>query len=212
LFSHDFDNLVSPDVGDSLRVIASSPGYIQIQNNIPGMTGNVVVLSQALGNCPNCPTFSLLGTRVNSDVSETTGSYEITWTSTQTKANVKEAPFVALNSTGHEIARLSYITVSSQNILRFTVRDSVAGDFVQDVGSWFEDVPQSFKITVNLTTLGLNPSNTVSVSGDGVTPVTNRPALNAKSLMRIGYVLTGIDAGIIASDKWNISRVPDRLP
>jgi hypothetical protein len=212
IFSHNFDNLnfilTPPDVGDSLRVQATSPGYIQLQNNIPGMTGSAVVLSQAQGNCVNCPVFALIGTRVNSSISESTGSYEVTWTSLQTKPNIKEAPFVVLNGNGLEIARLSYLTESSQNILRLTV-PTATGTFTQNVGFWTQNVAQSFKITVNLTTLGLNPSNTVSFSGDGLTSVSNQPAVNATSLFQIGYLLTGIDAGIMASDNWRVTRIAD---
>jgi len=61
--------------------------------------------------------------------------------------------------------------------------------------------------------LGGVPANTVSISGSAVTnPITNKKAVNATSLMKIGYLLTGIDAGIIASDKWNVVRIPDATP
>jgi len=87
VFADDFTELTSPpDVGDAWTINAVSPGYIQIQNGIADLTGSVVVLSQAQGNCANCPVFRLLGTRVNAAETETVGSYEVTWTSVQTKA------------------------------------------------------------------------------------------------------------------------------
>jgi hypothetical protein len=223
LFSHDFDSLTGPDVGDALVAMATPPGYIQIQNDIPAYPGeNVVVLSQAQGNCAGCPVFSLLGTRVNSTIAEDDGSYEVTWSSVQTKPNIKEAPFVVLNAAGAEIARLSYVTISNVNKLQFKYLTNVGCPpgppgatclKTEDVGLWTQNQKQDFKITVNLNTLGGVPANTVSISGSAVTnPITNKKAVNATSLMKIGYLLTGIDAGIIASDKWNVVRIPDATP
>ena len=99
----------------------------------------------------------LLASRLDTLETNTVGAYEVTWQSVQTKPSVKEAPFVVLNDAGLEVARLSYVTESSQNILRFT-----AGGVSTDVGFWVRNVSQAFKITVNLTTL--NPSNSGKVS------------------------------------------------
>jgi hypothetical protein len=204
VFLDDFTDLASPpDIGDAWTINATSPGYIQLQNGAGDLSGSVVVLSQAQGNCSNCPVFSLLGTRVNAAETETVGSYEVTWQSVQTKPNVKEAPFVVLNDAGAEIARLSYVTESSVNKLLFT-----AGGVTTNVGTWVQNVHQDFKITVNLTTLNTATSQTVSISGTGVTSVT-RSAPNATTLRQIGYVLTGIDAGIIGADNFRVIRLSD---
>jgi hypothetical protein len=224
-FSHEFNVLTPPDVGDALiaTLPSSSPGYIEIQSNtIPALPGNVVVLSQAQGNCPECPEFSLLGTRVNSSIAEDDGSYEITWSSVQTRPNIKEAPFVVRNEAGAEIARLSYVTVSNQNKLLFKYLTDVGCAppattclVTADVGTWTQNQKQDFKITVNLNTLNPALAHTVSLSGSlgAVTsPVVNQRAINATSLLKIGYVLTGIDAGIIASDNWKVVRIPDSTP
>jgi hypothetical protein len=223
IFDDDFSDLdATPDVGDNLIIESYSPGYIQLQNNITALPGSVVVLSQAGGNCtpPQCPTFRLLGTRENSAISETTGSYEVMWSSVQTKPNVKEAPFVILNSSGAEIARLSYVTESSQNKILFKYLTDVGCTppaatcmVTANAGSWIQNEKQDFKVTVHLTTLGLYPSSSVSLqvttSAGTTTPVLNQKAYNATSLLQIGYILTGIDAGIIASDNWNVKRIPD---
>ena len=209
VFEDDFTEIASPpDVGDSWLVQATHPGYIQVQNGLGDMTGSVVVLSQGQGACTNCPVFQLLGTRVNSSQTETVGTYEVSWRSVQDKPSVKEAPFVVLNNAGAEIARLSYVTESSNNILRFT-----AGGVSTDVGNWVRDVSQSFKITVNLTTLNPATSNRVSLEINGSPVATNPNAIaNATTLKQIGYVLTGIDAGIIGADDFRVIRLPDIPP
>jgi hypothetical protein len=222
IFADDFndpddfnDGSDVPDLGDAWTISATSPGYIQIQDGLGDLTGGVVVLSQAQGNCSNCPTFRLLGTRVNASQGETIGTYEVSWQSLQNKPNVKEAPIVVLNGSNNnnEIARLSYMTITSQNRLIFTVRN---GNQVQtiDVGPWVQNVHQDFAIAVNLTTLNPAVAHTVSLSIDG-TPVPqaqNIPASRATSLKQVGYVLTGIDAGIIASDNWRVTRLADIPP
>jgi hypothetical protein len=217
IFEDDFGELNSPpDVGDTWSVMATSPGFVRINpTGLGDLPGPIVELSQAQGNCANCPEFHLLGTRANSATSETIGTYEVTWKSVQVKPNVKEAPFVVLNASNNnnEIARLSYVSVSSQNRLIFTVRN---GNQLQtvDAGAWVKEVSQSFKITVNITTLNPATSQTVSLAVDGV-PVTgaqNIPASRAASLRRIGYLLTGIDAGIIGADDFRIIRLPDVPP
>ncbi|HWP71124.1 MAG TPA: hypothetical protein VNM36_08490, partial [Gemmatimonadaceae bacterium] len=140
---------------------------------------------------------------VNGSDNETVGTYEITWQSVQTKPNVKEAPFVVLNGAGAEIARLSYVTENSVNKLLFT-----AGGVTTNVGTWVQNVHQDFKITVNLTTLNGN-SNKVSLAIGPTTVVSNQAAPNATTLKQIGYVLTGIDAGIIGADNFRVVRLSD---
>jgi hypothetical protein len=208
------DGVDTPDLGDAWTINATSPGYIQIQDALGGLSGGVVVLSQAQGNCANCPIFRLLGTRVNSTENESVGSYDVTWDASQTKPNVKEAPYVVYNKDAVEIARVSYVTISSQNKILLTVNKPGPNDDVYEAGTWVTNTPQTFKLTVNLTVLGSN-DQTVSlaigpVGGALTTYWTNKPAPFATSLKQMGYVLTGIDAGIIASDNWKTTRLADQ--
>jgi hypothetical protein len=197
---HFVDILNPPEIGDAWTIQSSPPGSITVQNG-------EVVLSQAQGACTNCPVFQLLGTRVNGTPTETIGSYDVVWTSRQTKPNIKEAAFVVLNGIGDEIARLSYVSVSNQNRLIFTVQQA-GTDSVYDVGAWLQNVNQTFKITVNTTVLSTN-DNTVSFEGAGLTTVSNIATPFATSLKQIGYNLTGIDAGIMVSDNWSVFRKND---
>jgi hypothetical protein len=218
----------TPDLGAGNWLFKSqSPGYIRIQNALGDMvptegdTG-IVVLSQGQGACTSCPLFRLLGTSTTAN--ETIGSYAITWRSLQNKPNVKEAPFVILNAISAngnthdksiEIARLSYVTVSSQNKLLFIVRSGINDSTVYEVpGGWVKDVSQKFTVTVNLTTLDPAFSQRISLSVNDVpvAAVQNVQAPRATLLKQIGYVLAGIDAGIIGSDNWVITRLEDIPP
>ena len=203
-------NGTDPVVGDfpsSWLVQTEPPGSITIQNGLGDLTGKVVVLSQAQGNCAQCPVFKLLGTRVNPSPTDTIGTYEITWQSLQNKPSVKEAPFVVLSHTGVEIARLSYVTESSQNRLRYN------GAIVMSGGNpvtWTTGVHQDFKITVNLLTTDALNSYRTSLAINSVTVVSNVPFVNAaKTASTIGYVLNGIDAGVIAADNFLMRRLAD---
>ena len=217
----------TPDLGDGNWTFKSqTPGYIRIQSALGDMSGgDVLAISQGQGACTNCPVFRLLGTRIGA--ADGIGSYRITWTSLQSQPSVKEAPFVILNAispnnnshnTNLEIARLSYVTVPpSQNKLLFTVRgDGVSvPDTTFDVGNWVRDVSQKFTVTVNLTMLNSSLNQTISLSiGDPPVPtaVVNRYAPKATSLKQIGYVLAGIDAGVIGSKTWTITRLSDVPP
>lgn len=223
IFADDFndptnfnDGSDTPDLGDAWAISATHPGYIRMQDSLGGLSGGVLVLSQGQGACKNCPVFYLLGTRDNASANETIGSYNVTWTSSQTKPSVKEAPFVVLNasSSNNEIARLAYTSVSSQNRLILTVRGTGNTVITEDVGEWSTDTPQTFTLTVNLTTLDASTTKTVSLAING-TPVANAQNLaapRATSFKQFGYLLTGIDAGIIASDNWLVSRLADQPP
>jgi|SRR5687768_3925307 len=213
VFEDNFGEIgTPPDIGDAWQIDTTFPGYIRVESSFGLLTDSVVVLSQAQGNCANCPPFQLIGTRVNASQVETLGSYQVTWTSLQNKPSVKEAPFVLLNENNEEIARLSYVSLQNQgNRLLFTVNQP-GTDSVYDVGAWVRDQPQNFKITVNQTVLGSN-DNSVSF-GFGTNP-TDLPLVGpvqtnfASKLVKIGYVLTGIDAGVIASNKWVVIRLSD---
>jgi hypothetical protein len=198
-------NGTDPVVGDtasSWLVESSFPGYVQIQNGFGSLTGNVVVISQALGNCSQCPTVKLVGTRVNPSATDNIGSYEISWDALQNKPSVKEGPFVVLDFTGAEIARLSYVTEMGTNRLKYNG---------VNVGTWATDVHQNFKITVNLNTLNDQNEYTTSLSIGGSPVATNVPFVtpSATTVSTFGYVLTGIDAGIIAADNFLMKRLPD---
>jgi hypothetical protein len=210
----------TPDLGEGTWAYsATSPGFIKIQDALGGLSGGVLVLNQAQGNCANCPTFQLVGTRVNGSEAETVGSYNVIWTSSQTKPSVKEAPFIVFNAnnSNNEIARLAYVSLPQPgNRLILTVRQGNGPNDVitRDVGPWVTNGPQTFTLTVNLTTLDPDSSHTVSLAINGV-PVANAqgiPAPRATTLKQIGYVLTGIDAGIIASDTWKVTRLSDIPP
>jgi hypothetical protein len=213
------DGVDTPDLGDGNWIYnAPPPGYIRIQDALGNMSGGVVVLSQAQGACNNCPVFRLLGTRINAAENETIGSYDTFWTSLQNKPNVKEAPFAVFrgtpnnnNSNNMEIARLSYVTESSQNKLLFKVlTDTGLATF--DVGTWTQNDSARFNIRVNLTTQDTASSQRVWLYINGQLKVDSVRAVRATALKHLGYILTGIDAGIVASDNWLMTRRPDIPP
>jgi hypothetical protein len=153
---------------------------------------------------------------VNSAENETIGAYAVTWTSSQTKPNVKEAPFVVLNASNNnnEIARLSYVSQSGQNRLLLKVAGNGNASTTVDVGPWTINTPQTFTLTVSLT--GLTPAATKKVSlainDVPVNGAQNIDAPKAVSLKQFGYLLEGNDAGIIASDNWRVTRLADVPP
>jgi hypothetical protein len=223
IFADDFndpedfnDGVDVPDIGDAWTISAVHPGYVRIQDALGGLSGGVVVISQAQGACNNCPVFGLLGTRVNSAENETIGAYAVTWTSSQTKPNVKEAPFVVLNASNNnnEIARLSYVSQSGQNRLLLKVAGNGNASTTVDVGPWTINTPQTFTLTVSLN--GLTPAATKKVSlainDVPVSGAQNIDAPKAVSLKQFGYLLEGNDAGIIASDNWRVTRLADVPP
>jgi hypothetical protein len=223
VFDDNFDNEnigpfapgTDPTVGDnasSWDIYAPSPGYVEIQDGSVlapggGLPGNVVVISQALGACKkNCPTFRLLGTRVNPSSTDTIGTYEITFSQLQNKPNIKEAPFVVLSNSGQELARLSYVSESNNNRIKYN------GNVV---GTWTQNVAKSIKIVVRLYD-GDNstPDWTTSLYLDGSTTATVLDApfktSGQKTFSTIGYRLDGIDAGIMAADNFLVVRLTDK--
>jgi hypothetical protein len=210
-------NEVQPDVGDSWDVFAPAPGYATIvDGNVlapgGGLPGQVISISQAQGACnKNCPKYRLLGTRVNSTPADEIGVYEVTWKSLQNKPNIKEAPFVLLSASGVEIARLSYVSESNQNRIKYNG---------QVVGTWLQNVATSFKIIVRLEDNDNTTTDfrTVLYINDMDTPI-NRTATSTEWVFRnttqktfttLGYFLTGVDAGIMAADNIVVVRLPDR--
>ncbi|HZI29931.1 MAG TPA: hypothetical protein VFD64_17300 [Gemmatimonadaceae bacterium] len=201
-----FANGATPVVGSPWTVVIEHPGSAEIQNALGDLSGKVLVISQALGNCDDCPEMSVLATRDIVDADDDDGSYEIYWSSVQTKSSVKEAPFVVQSATGVEIARLSYVTQSSVNRLMYNG---------QEVGSgWTRNVAQHFRITVNLTTsagptftttLAIRNSAGAYINVAGPVAFTN----SATSVAKFGYVLSGIDAGVIGVDNLLMRRLTD---
>jgi hypothetical protein len=245
IFEDNFDDATSfnpnpaadyPDLGDDGATwvySAQSPGYIRIEDSFGGLTGGVLVLSQGQGACNNCPVFKLLGeirtvdepNTVGETDFETNGSFEVIWTSVQTKPSVKEAPFVLLNGTNgtdaaREIVRLSYVSQSNQNRLLLKIPGTGNSVTTINAGTWVQNVSQTFKITINLDVLNNAQDKTVSLSirnpatneFEPVAGAQNISAVRATSFKHIGYVLTGIDAGIIGSDDWRVTRLPDIPP
>jgi hypothetical protein len=227
-----FLNGTDPDVGDnpsSWDVFAPSPGFINVVDaatfvpagpNVPvaggGLLGQVIALSQAQGACKkNCPTYKLLGTRVNPTPADLIGAYQVTWQSLQNKPSIKEAPFLLLSASGVEIARLSYVTQNNQNrILYNGVNTGVL---------WTQNAAQSFKIvvrlvdddpaTTNLTTdlyIGNMETPVLSNVAFKPVPVTVPPTPPQTTFSTLGYRLDGIDAGVILADNFVVTRLRDK--
>ena len=219
VFDDNFDNendgpFVSgtPTIGDNWEVVVEHPGTVEIMNGyeslLASVYGKVLVVSQALGNCADCPTVSVLGTRVSNDTLETIGSYQITWSSLQAKPSVKEAPFVVRSHNGVEIARLAYVSVGPAKEFRYNgTQVSLNGTPV----NWVEDVHQDFRLTVNLDTKsGTDWTTSLEIKINGVyTLVASGTMPPGSSLRKFGYYLDGIDAGIIATDLFHARRLAD---
>jgi hypothetical protein len=143
----------------------------------------------------------------------------------QNKPSVKEAPFALFRGTPNEkntnemeIARLSYVTVSNKNDLVFKVWTNEGCPSGPspclrsfDVGDWAQNDDDEFRIELNLETLNPALKNRVKVFVNGVEKL-NINASRATAFKHIGYLLTGIDAGIIASDDWFVTRLADTPP
>ena len=207
----DFLNGTLPTVGEPWAVVANSPGYVQVQDGLADLTGKVIVLNQAGGNCANtCPEVSLLGTVLGGS-SATLGSFQISWSSVQTKSSAKDAPFVVRSTTGAEIARLSYVADGSSTILKFNNAT---------VGTWTRNVAQHFRITINLQTsadIG-NPHKAfleIKDASGNYQPVAGPVdfvTTGETTLGVVGYVLKGIDAGVVGADNIIVRRRADSNP
>ena len=216
-FDDNFDNEnigtfadgTSPTIGEPWDVMAEHPGYVEVQNSLGNLTGKVIVVSQALGNCSTCPAVSLVGT-VRNSTTQLLGGFEITWSAVQSKPSVKEAPFIVRTTSGAEIARLSYVSSGpGANILRYNGNN---------VGSWVKNEPQHFKIIVNLNTSAAigNPFTTTLQMKDaaGVYQTLAGPAIFTpqEALGSFGYILSGIDAGVVGADNFIVRRRADSNP
>jgi hypothetical protein len=186
------------DVG-SWFATASQPASITVVSALGDLTSKPVVLNQGQGACSNCPVLQLIGTMANSSgVPADVGTYSVKFQSLEDKPSVKGAPVILQSSDGLEIARLSYSTESSQQLLRYN-------GLV--VANWTQHVHQDFEITVNVDA----KTTTLSINGSPVTGATNVPFVNlsATNLAKIAWIFGGIDAGIIAVDGVSITRFID---
>lgn len=192
------------DVGNNdFDYDAKSPGSVLVQSGLGDLTGPLVVLTQAGGNCTDCGGLFLKAKFFSASGSAADdGTYDVNWTSVQASPSVKGAPFVVRSSDGLEIARLNYSTVSSQNYLTYnstTLPVSLA---------WVRNVGQSFTITVDL------DANTTTLKIGGVDILTNQPFVNpgAQNLASFSAEFSGIDSGVMGVDAINVQRRSDQAP
>jgi hypothetical protein len=187
----------TPDVGSWTSFI-TPPGSIKVQGSLGAYSDTIVVLSQGGGNCNRCGGLLLQGNLADSSSGGTgaaTGIYRVRWVSLQDGPSVKGAPFVARDSNGREIARLSYVTKSSQNLLLY--------NGVQ-AGSWAQHQPQTFVIDVNMDT----KKTTLTI--DGVIKVTDTNFVQAATSFRqFAADFRGIDSGIMGWAEISITRLED---
>lgn len=193
----------TPEVGTWSANSAPPPGTILVQNSIGDLTDQPVVLSQAGGACSHCGTLALQGTMTNSgNALANTGVYEVHWSSLEDKPTVKDAPLVLRDHSGRELARLSYATVSSEDVLYYNGMATGC--------TWTQSVAQNFVITVDFgtkkTSLSIEGCSTqISDSTEDVGFVKKA----ATDLASVGWELSGIDAGIIGWDNVVILRLAD---
>jgi hypothetical protein len=184
------------------------PGSITVQSSLGDLTTQPVVLSQGGGNCANCGGLLLQGNLASSSPSTfaTTGKYRVEWYSLQDAPSVKGAPFVLRGSTGQELARVTYATVSSANVLSYNGGTPF--------GTWTRHVTQHFEILVDL------DANTTSLTVDGTPIVSNQQfvCLNAPAsctaatvdFKSIAAEFSGIDSGIMGWDNISVTRLSDQ--
>ena len=184
---------VTPDVGTWNPVTATHPGSITVQSSLGDIGGQPVVLSQGGGNCQNCGGLHLQGNLTSAGPAATDGKYHVEWTSVQSSASVKGAPFVLRSSTGAEIARVTYSTVQSANVLSF---NDVA------FGTWTVDESDHFEIVVDL------DANTTSLKVNGNQVATG--SFTATDFASLAAEYTGIDSGVMGWDEIYVKRLADK--
>lgn len=190
--------------GDDWVKVTKSPGTILVQSALGDLTQQPVVLSQAGGACnKNCGGLELSANIYDEGAGlANAGRYQVQWSSLQSKPSVKEAPFLVLDSSGDVLAKVAYQTVSSQPKIFFNGADANC--------AWAVNQKQDFVLTVDFSTI----PRSVSLNVNGCSPVSagfldgNRVG----DLARIGWFMTGIDAGIVAFDDVRVIRLPDNAP
>jgi hypothetical protein len=183
---------VNADVGTWTTQI-TAPGSISVESSLGDLTSKPVVLSQAGGNCETCGGLLMQGNLTSAGPLATDGRYHVEWTSVQDAPAVKGAPFVLRSSAGAEIARVTYSTVSSANVLSYngTV-----------FGTWVRHVSQHFEIEVDLN------AKTTSLTVDGVAVATG--SFTAANFATVSADYRGIDSGVMGWDNISVTRLSDQ--
>ncbi|HVF40369.1 MAG TPA: hypothetical protein VM939_10745 [Gemmatimonadaceae bacterium] len=192
----------APDVGSWLKIFATAPGSILVQGSLGTMTNSPAVLAQGGGNCAQCGGLDLWGklNAADTGVYASDGVYSVKWTSLQNGPTMKSAPFVLRSSTGQEIARVTYSTVSSVNYLTYNAGTAA--------GTWVRNVGQDFEITVDLNT----KKTSLKVGG---TPIAGAQDVSFVSATATNFAsvraeFSGIDSGIIGWDNVVVERLADQ--
>jgi hypothetical protein len=183
----------TPEVGSWFSTV-TQPGSITVQSSLGDLTTQPVVLSQGGGNCDDCGGLLLRGTLASVGPLATTGRYRVEWNSVQDAPSVKGAPFILSSSTGQEIARVTYSTVSSDEVLSY---NGTA------FGTWTRHVTQHFEIVVDL------DAQTTSLTVDGVLILSNQP-FTASNFATIAADFSGIDSGVMGWDDILVTRLADQ--
>lgn len=191
--------------GDPWTATATAPGTILVQSTFGNLMDQPVVLSQAGGACTkNCGGLELSANIFDDGTGvANTGRYEVHWSALQAKPSVKEAAFQVVDGGGDVLAKVAYQTVSSQQRLYFNNQDTGC--------AWTVNMKQDFVLTIDFATT----ARTVSLSISGCTPITGVGFLQGNrvgELARVGWFLTGIDAGIVGFDDLRVIRLPDNSP
>jgi hypothetical protein len=229
-FNDSLNNVGSPpnplaDKGTWTTIQFVNPGSITVQASLGAYPDTLVVLSQGGGACTNCGSLVLEGTVAGNPPGTfaDTGIYDASWVSVQNKPSVKRAPFELRDHNNVVIARLSYSTESSVNILRYNEK-------VLDQ-HWVTGQPDSVVINVNFTTR--QTTLKIKHAGGTYAPATyasNHSAVTegfynkkrnnkgvdvnagpAADLAKIAADFTGIDAGIMGWARIEIIRRSDPL-
>lgn len=188
--------------GDAWTATAAAPGTILVQSSFGNLTDQPVVLTQAGGACKNCGGLELSANIYDEGTGlANTGRYEVHWSSLQAKPSVKEAPFLVVDGGGDVLAKVAYRTVSSQPKLYFNDQDANC--------AWAVNEKQDFVLTIDFTTRKTSLAiSACAASGDVDFVQGNRVG----DLARVGWFLTGIDAGIVGFDNLRVIRLPDNAP
>jgi hypothetical protein len=196
------------DVG-TWTVDVTPPGSITVQSSLGDLDTKPVVLSQGGGNCLNCGGLLLQGNLHSEGPPATTGKYRVEWYSVQSAPSVKEAPFVLRSSSGQEIARVTYSTVSNANVLSYNG---------PQFGTWTRNVTQRFEIIVDLDTkkTSLSVPGFPSISNQDFVCLTAQPpevpctAATVVDFATIAAEFSGIDSGVMGWDNIKVTRLSDQ--
>jgi hypothetical protein len=184
----------------------TSPGSIRV-GLLGNYSENMIIMTQAGGACSKknqCGGLILRGNLESASGNQATeGKYEITFVALQDAPGVKEAPFTLRDASGVQLARLSFVTISSQNRLYYNYNGKNSTGI--DVGSWTRDEPLSFKFVVDL------DANTVDLYVGTSTIAAASSSIGATAgLATISFEAVGIDSGIMGWDDIHVQRLSDK--